>query len=367
VRLPVLSQSLLLILALPAVALATSRDGRLVDTGLTMDAPASRASDETADLTALLGEYDVHLSWFVADSLANETDAVASVHFMNRGHGLLERFHCADFDGQGHELSTLSFLMHQPSTGKWLYGIADSYRENVQKFDGSHPDGAWTFEDVLRPRGGSNLVRYRIRISDVGADTFRMESDYAVDGKQWQRDWVREYRRRDSLPEELKTRDDFGQPAEDLPPEARQFDFIVGDWDNQNEMLRPKGKVLRFPTREVAVYAMNGHAVLEYIWNDLDPNVPDAATTILRIYNRGMRRWESMYSSNRGNGILYFGGVQEGDKIILHPFDADSSQSPISYWTFHDMHENDYGWYGNTSRDRGKSFVKTWKIQATRR
>lgn len=366
-RLSVLPRSLLLILALPAVALANSRDGRLVDTGLAMEAPASRASAETAGLTALLGEYDVHFSWFVADSLANEADAVASLHFMNRGHGLLERFHCADFDGQGHELSTLSFLMHSPSTQKWLYAIADSYRENIQKFDGSHGDGSWTFEDVLRPRGSANLVRYRIRISDVGGDGFRIESTYAVDGRGWQRDWVREYRKRDSMPEELQTREDFGRPAEDLPAEARQFDFLIGDWDNSNEMVRPQGQILNFPTREVAVYAMNGHAVLEYIWNDVDPNVPDAATSILRIYNRAMRRWESMYANNRFNGILYFGGVQEGADIVLHPFDADSSQVPISWWTFHDMHENDYGWYANTSRDRGKSFVKTWKIQATRR
>lgn len=107
--------------------------------------------------------------------------------------------------------------------------------------------------------------------------------------------------------------------------------------------------------------------ILDGSWMNVDPNLPDAATTILRIYKRQMRQWESMYTTNRGNGILYFGGVQEGDRIVLHNFDSDTSFSPISYWIFHDIQGDSYSWHAETSRDRGKTFQDTWKIEATRR
>ena len=48
-------------------------------------------------------------------------------------------------------------------------------------------------------------------------------------------------------------------------------------------------------------------------------------------------------------------------------FSANTADIPINYWTFHDIGQDAYGWYANTSRDRGESFEKTWIIKAKRR
>jgi len=132
-------------------------------------------------------------------------------------------------------------------------------------------------------------------------------------------------------------------------------------------MPLPQGRTAQFSANGRAVYTLDGHATMEFSWYDVDPNLPDAATCIVRIYNRAMRRWECMYSTNRFNAILYFGGVEEGDRIVLHPFETDTAAGRISYWTFHDMQANRFGWFADTSLDRGKTFTRTWIIQATRK
>ena len=116
-----------------------------------------------------------------------------------------------------------------------------------------------------------------------------------------------------------------------------------------------------------AVYALNGHAILEHNWYDVDPNVPDAATTIVRIYNRAMRRWESLYLDNRGHSQLFFGGAKDGDKVILHNFEANTTSPLIPRYVFHDIAKDSYAWYAENSTDRGKTFNQTWGITFARK
>lgn len=176
---------------------------------------------------------------------------------------------------------------------------------------------------------------------------------------------LREYARLGTSADLLATRDDHGQPAANLPAEARQFDFLIGTWDAQHQILLG-GNWVRFPTTFTAVHAMGGHAVLEHSWFDLDPNLPDAATTILRLYNRAERRWESLYMSNRANTLLHFGGAWEGDRMVLHTFGGRLGD-PISRFVFHNIEADSYAWFAESSTDRGETFNPTWIIDVTRR
>ena len=123
----------------------------------------------------------------------------------------------------------------------------------------------------------------------------------------------------------------------------------------------------QFTDNSTAVFVLNGRAIMEHSWFNTDPDHPNSATTIVRVYNRQMRRWESMYSNNRFNGILYFGGVMEADQIVLHQFNAHTGDVPISQWIFHDMGEDSYAWHANSSRDRGETWAKTWTIDFKRK
>ena len=177
---------------------------------------------------------------------------------------------------------------------------------------------------------------------------------------------IRRYRKRPSADGFFPVRDDIGLASPDRPAEAAQFDFLLGEFDASHWRQSPQGEI-RWRSNATAVHVLDGHALLEFDWHEMDPSLPDAATSILRVYNRSMRRWESLFLPNRTNSALYFGGVQEGERIVLHPFDAQTGGNPISQWIFFDIGADAYRWKGLRSLDRGQTFSPTWTIDFARK
>jgi hypothetical protein len=312
----------------------------------------------------MVGHWDVAMTSFAGEESTTST-ARADITFMNRGHALMERLHSDDVDG--HELNTLAFLVYNPNLSMWGLGVADSWQENVSVYNGGFDGDVLVLRDALRVNGGMLLTYYRLSITKKSDATFETTLEISGDGDAWTRAIARTYTRRDSDDGMFTAGTGYGTPAPDVPAEARQFDFLVGEWTEQHDMKLANGTNPKFAANGTAVYMMNGYCVMEYNWSEADPNLPDAATTVVRIYNRNLRRWECLYCNNRFNGLLYFGGAREGDKIILHQFTNDASAVPISQWVFHDWTKDGYGWYGNTSRDRGATWTKTWIIEGTRK
>lgn len=330
-----------------------------------MTAPAERAPAPTADALFLLGSYDVTWIFYEDGEEASRAPAVAVTTFMNRGYGYMERLFCPDFDGEDHERHTLTFLAWSPATELWNWGVADSWRENIALYTDGEDDGGFVFETVGRPDGAGPLVHRTLVLSSASSEGHTLEAREAALGDEPRLVWERRYQRRDDVPKSLRG-EGFGEAAPDLPAEAHQFDFLLGEWNESHDLTFPSGQRAQWPAHGSAVRILGGHAILEHGWYDVDSQNPDAATSIVRIYNRAMRRWESMYSSNRGNSVLHFGGVMEDDRIVLHKFHTDRSRSPINYWVFHDVRQDSYGWYGHSSTDRGRTFTKTWIIKGTR-
>jgi hypothetical protein len=161
----------------------------------------------------------------------------------------------------------------------------------------------------------------------------------------------------------MPVRADHGKPAADRLPQAAQFDFLIGSGTATHDLLLGERQI-RFPTRTTAVHTLGGLAVLEHSQNDVDTKLPDAATTILRIYNRSADRWESLYLTNRNNTLLHFGGQWQGDRMVLHNFNTNLSLG-IARYVFHDITDDGYRWYSETSNDRGKTVQRNWKIDVT--
>lgn len=357
---------LLLISALVAGPAGASRDGRRFDPGATMTSRSPGAPAELDSVSFMLGQWDVAYERYADDSLVTDTDGQAEITYMNRGHGLMERFYCPDAIDGG-ELSTVTFLVFNKAADTWVMGVANSYTENITVSNGNFEGEYLTLMNVLRRRGGATLTYYRTTISNASPDGFIMETRVSTDGGEtWTERTVRSYSRRTPSDDFMAPGSMWGSPAPDLPREAHQFDFLIGQWKLAHDITLPGGQEVQFPATGTAVYVLDGHAVMEFSWYDVDQNLPDAATSIVRIYNRQMRRWECMYSTNRFNSILYFGGVKEGNRIVLHQFGADAADSPINQWVFHDWTSDGYGWYGNTSTDRGETWKKTWIIEGKR-
>lgn len=342
------------------------RDGRLFDPGVVMEKPASGAPEELGQIAFAIGQWDVLLTTQLNDSTTHTAKGRASISWMNRGHALMERFYCDNFDGRDHELSTMSFLTWNPGQQTWLYGDANSFTESISMLNGDFDEKKLVLKTAIRRGGGAKVTFYRLSIIPQDEKRFRMVMESSPgDDQTWKRLYESEYQRRSTSAEFLATRADFGAPAEKLPAQAREFDFLIGDKNAFQEITFPNGQVARFPSKTSAVFALNGHGILEFNYYDVDPNLPDAGISIIRIYNRAMRRWESLYLSNRGNGMLFFGGKKEGDRMVLHNFEVDRSSGPISHYVFFNIGETSYSWYAESSNDWGKSFTKTWTIEVT--
>jgi len=357
--------ALALWLLAPVLAAAEVRNGKHFDPGREMTQRAEGAPAELDRVTRFIGQWDVDVVMPRTEGEPVQAKGRSEITFMNRGHALMENFHSADFDG--HALAALRFLGFNPAAQRWFLGGADSWDEQAWVADGAFEDDTLVFSDVQRARGGVSLTEVRTRIEQPTPNQLRVTVESSSDrGATFAVIEKRIYTRREPSADFLRPASTFGSPAPDRFTEASEFDFLIGEWNSAHAMTFPNGQKAQWNSNGTGVYALNGSAVLEFDWFDVDPSLPDAATTILRLYNRGMRQWETLYVPNRGHSILLFGGVKEGDDIVLHPFAAGAS-GLMNRWVFHDIEKDSYHWYGESSTDRGKTWTKTWLIDVERK
>lgn len=350
----------------PSLKAQSLRDGTFFKPGIATPTRSNGAPEVLDRMSYLLGQWDVDITTYPTDSTSVTQPAQAVVTYMNRGHAFMERLHTPDFDGDGHELNMITMLTFAPGADQWAMGVVDSYTESVTMYNGDFEGDDLTLHNALRQGGSVPMTYYRAQFTQQDDDHFMLDIQTSPDGKTgWMPMQQKAYARRTPSDDFLMGSSDFGTPAPDLPEEAHQFDFLVGIWDSQNALTFPNGQTAQWPATTTGGYVLNGHAIMEYNWFDLDPNLPDAATTMVRIYNQAMRRWETLYTANRGNGLLYFGGRQEGDQIVLHNF-VTNRTGAFSRYVFHNIQPDSYDWYGEFSTDRGATFTRNWIINVTR-
>ncbi len=360
-----------------AVADLSTRDGKRWDQGATMTKRSDNAPAELDKLMWMLGTWKVEMSWTPDDTTSVSSNGYAEITFLNRGYGFMERFQGSDFDGQGNDLATLSFVTFNPGAKRWAWGIADSHREDIVVFDGNsgvggdEVDASIELSNTIRGGGGTTRSEQVLRLRRVAPGQLEMHLEVRSplpDGNHSVRtQWRRTYSKVSGRGQMLPAGSGVGSAAPDLPAEAREFDFFIGEFDETHWRVQPTGQELNWKQNGTAVRALNGHAVMEHAWFDTDPSLPDAATSIIRIYNQSTRTWECLYFSNRFPSLLYFGGVREGDRMIMHGFDRNTASGPLNYWIFHSIEEEGYAWHFDQSADRGKTWSKVWTIDAKRK
>ncbi|MCG8458233.1 MAG: hypothetical protein MI919_18290 [Holophagales bacterium] len=353
------------------------RDGRLFDPGVERTEPAPTAPEQLARLIPYLGDWELTMELHRRGQEVAKSRGRARLTLMNRGHSVLERTRVQDFDGEGHAMATLAFL-NVDRQGTWTVGEGNSWTESIGLWSGGFAESAsdgdsapLVLHDAIRPGGGPLLLLLRRTYRFHGADRFEMHMELSPDlGQSWSLSLARDYRRHEPAEGEAEdffpVRADAGLPAAGRPPEAGEFDFLLGEFRADHWRLAPDGSKTRWRSNATAVHVLDGHAVLEFDWHEQDASLPDAATSILRIYNRSMRRWESLYLPNRTHRPLYFGGVREGDRIVLHLFDAQTGPGSVFEWIFSDVRDDAYRWRGRQSSDRGVTYNTTWAIDFVR-
>ena len=356
-----------------AVTESVIRDGRLFDPGIHFTEPAAGAPEDLKRMVDFVGEWDFDFEVHRPGPEVLRSKGKSKVTFMNRGHGLMERTRIVDFDGEGHPMATIEFFAVN-AQGVWTVSEGNSWTETISIAGGAFEGQKLVLFDAKRPGGGPTLLLFRrTYLRKAAAEgqgpvpSFTMELEMSSDvGKIWSLLVRRTYQRRDPSDDFFPVREDVGLADPERAPEAAQFDFLLGEFEATHWLKQPQQE-LRWKSNSTGVHALDGHAILEFDWHNMDPSLPDAATTVLRIYNRSMRRWESLFMPNRGHTPLHFGGVQEGERIVLHPFGAQTGRNPLSQWIFFGAKKDTYRWKGLRSADRSAPSEPYWTIDFVRK
>ncbi len=344
-------------------AWATPHDGHIFDHGHGMSQRNPRAHPMLDRMQRLRGQWSLLVVRHLRGGGQVESAGQAEIAWMNRGYALMERRHVDRYDEDGNSADVIGFLTYTPSASQWGLGEADGYSENVRMFNGVATEDGLELHDALRRAGSVRLIYFRLNYRFSGNDAFRVVLERSSDEKKW---FPLEERRYKRLPEQkdfMPVSANFGSPNSDRAPESAQFDFLVGKHKAEHSILRGD-RWVELTATATAVHALDGRAILEHMWCDMDQEVPDSASSIVRIYNRAERRWESLYLDNEDNALLYFGGQQEGDRMVLHRFVTQRSDQ-IARYVFHDVRAGSYDWYAESSADRGRSFNKIWTIRVS--
>ena len=341
-----------------------SSDGHLFDQGLQMTKPNARVPG-LVQASPFIGDWILKATTVWNDSTVVETSGAAKFTYMNRGFGIMMRSHLDDY-AAGEAQEVMAFITKVPAQDVWAFGQGDTYSRAINVYHGSFTGETLSVLNAMRRKGGMSIEMERMTfVVGDGTITQRIERS-TNDGMDWSLYETREYTKTDFPWMYLNNPDGFGKHAEGVLANT-DFDFLIGEWTANHDLTFPNGNTAQFPVNSTAVHVLEGNAILEYAWFDVDASFPVAATSILRMYNPAMRRWESLYCNNRSNTLLHFGGRKEGEDIILHQFNASMADVPMPIYVFYDITDGHYLWRADTSTDRGKTYSTNWKINTTRK
>lgn len=157
-------------------------------------------------------------------------------------------------------------------------------------------------------------------------------------------------------------------PACDFP-EARQFDFWIGEWDVLNRYRSDRGGFVEAGRATNKVFAiLDGCAVVE-LWDGyLGRNHFHGFS--VRAYDREKDAWVLVLNWPAPNRPLFstlHGAFRHGRGEFFKE-DADSAGNPIiTRFTFSDITPASLRWNDGISRDGGKTWETRWIMEFTRR
>ena len=328
------------------------------DSGIDLTAPSKLAPLQTNEFNFALGSWQIEETNFSKDGKTSIRNGFSKITFVNRGHGYIENSTLVDESNISDY--TISFFAFGKVTQKWMMGRVNERREAVEMYDGVLENKMLVFKSAVRRSGGIDVTLIRISYVQKKASDFAVIIEESIDyGKSWVAvsETIYNKTKRDLTSTFKNTRTENDKRSK----EQKQFDFLIGDGKATQSIQLPTGKWIKFPASASAERVLNGKAIYEYNWYNVDKRNPETATSIIRIYNRNMRRWETLFYSNRANTLFFFGGKKEGDRIVLHNFETHS-ENIFSKWIFYDIKEKGYRWFAESSTDGGKIFNKTWEI-----
>lgn len=153
------------------------------------------------------------------------------------------------------------------------------------------------------------------------------------------------------------------------PPEARQFDFLLGEWRADATRFQPDGTPLvRYQALWTAT-ALHGGRMIMDDFQALGPTgQPVSSFVTLRTYCAATRRWElAGLQALQPAAISQWHGTAEGAEMVLQATArTPAGAAVLTRIRFFDIAQDTFAWESHASLDGGEHWQKTAALTATR-
>jgi len=153
------------------------------------------------------------------------------------------------------------------------------------------------------------------------------------------------------------------------PPESRQFDFLIGDWDVAATRYKEDGSPqFQYKAGWNARYLNEGRMVLDDFKAYAPTGQAISSYVTLRTYCEVTRRWEMAGLAALQPAVsAQWYGEWKNSQMLLEASGKDPAGNLVhTRIRFFDIASNNFSWESRTSRDEGKTWIKTASLLASR-
>jgi imidazolonepropionase-like amidohydrolase len=156
-------------------------------------------------------------------------------------------------------------------------------------------------------------------------------------------------------------------------PEARAFDFWIGDWDIRQQILRKDGTWLELPAHTSVTATLDGCALIEhwqgqvsFFWEGMQE--PETMRGLsVRAYDHGTGKWFIHWMDTRAPrfGAPYAGTFVSGRGEFFREFETPEGRR-VGRITFSDIAADSVAWELAISTDDRKTWQTLWTMDMRR-
>ncbi len=162
---------------------------------------------------------------------------------------------------------------------------------------------------------------------------------------------------------------DVARYLKGAPPQARQFDFLLGDWDVAAIRYKEDGSVLVQYKAIWSARSLNDGRMVMDDFRAQAPTGQDVSSYVtLRTWSESTGRWEmtGLAAFQPSVPMQWHGYARDGE-MQLDASATDPQGAVIrTRIRFFDIEKDGFSWDSRTSMDDGKRWVRTASLTASR-
>lgn len=155
----------------------------------------------------------------------------------------------------------------------------------------------------------------------------------------------------------------------EAPPESKQFDFLIGNWDVAAIRYNAEGTVLvQYKGSWQAQYLNDGRMIIDD-FKALAPNGQAVSSIVtLRTYSEVTHRWEmsGLAARQPAWNAEWYGEWKDGEMLLNAIGSNPAGIMTVNKIRFFDIAKDSFKWESKVSTDSGKTWTQSATLIATK-